>query len=164
MSENTVAKKVALTQKELNKVFWRSYQALGCYSYDKQQGIPYMRAMIPALEKLYPEKEKFIEALRRHNTMFNTTCAFVPFCLGISCAMEEEYANNSDEMDPESINSVKVALMGPLAGIGDSFFWGLPRYCLRRWCAFGRCRQHSRCYSLSVAQPGTIDADPRLRL
>lgn len=124
MSENTVAKKVALTQKELNKVFWRSYQALGCYSYDKQQGIPYMRAMIPALEKLYPEKEKFIEALRRHNTMFNTTCAFVPFCLGISCAMEEKYANNSDEMDPESINSVKVALMGPLAGIGDSFFWG----------------------------------------
>lgn len=120
-----MAEKVSLSKKELNSVFLRSYQALGCYSYDKQQGIPYMRAMIPALEKLYPEKEKFVEALRRHNVMFNTTCAFVPFCLGISCAMEEEYANAGEgEFDPQSINSVKVALMGPLAGIGDSFFWG----------------------------------------
>lgn len=28
------------------------------------------------------------------------------------------------EMNPESIGAVKIALMGPLAGIGDSFFWG----------------------------------------
>ena len=39
--------------------------------------------------------------------------------------MEEEYANDTTgQFDPDSINSVKVALMGPLAGIGDSFFWG----------------------------------------
>ena len=81
--------------------------------------------MLPALEKLYPEREDFIEALRRHNVMFNTTCAFVPFCLGISCAMEEENANApKGTFDPQSISSVKIALMGPLAGIGDSFFWG----------------------------------------
>jgi len=120
-----MSEKIQLTKKELNKVFWRSYQALGCYSYDKQQGIPYLRAMVPALEKLYPDQDKFREALRRHNTMFNTTCAFVPFCLGISCAMEEEYANDTTgTFDPESIGAVKIALMGPLAGIGDSFFWG----------------------------------------
>ena len=117
--------KVSLSKKELNSVFLRSYQALGCYSYDKQQGIPYMRAMIPVLEKLYPEEDKFIASLKRHNTMFNTTCAFVPFCLGISCAMEEEYANDeTGQFNPDSIGVVKIALMGPLAGIGDSFFWG----------------------------------------
>lgn len=116
---------VSLTKKELNSVYWRHYQALGCYSYDKQQGIPYLRAMLPALQKLYPEQDKLIEAMKRHNTMFNTTCAFVPFCLGISCAMEEEYANDeSGQFNPDSIGAVKIALMGPLAGIGDSFFWG----------------------------------------
>ncbi|MFQ6794581.1 PTS system mannose/fructose/sorbose family transporter subunit IID [Thomasclavelia sp.] len=116
---------IRLTKKELKKVFYRSYQALGCYTYDKQQGISYMRALLPALEKLYPDKEKLQEALNRHNAMFNTTCAFVPFCLGITCAMEEEYANApKGSFDPQSINSVKIALMGPLAGIGDSFFWG----------------------------------------
>lgn len=120
-----MAEKIQLTKQDLMPVFWRSYQALGCYSYDKQQGIPYLRAIVPVLEKLYPDKEQFRNALRRHNTMFNTTCAFVPFCLGISCAMEEEYANDeTGSMDPESIGAVKIALMGPLAGIGDSFFWG----------------------------------------
>ena len=45
----------------------------------------------------------------------------------------EEFAAeaNSDEnlpdFDTESINSVKVSLMGPLAGIGDSFIWGTLR-------------------------------------
>ncbi len=120
-----MADQIKLSKKELNSVFLRHYQALGCYSYDKQQGIPYLRAMLPALEKLYPDKEDYIEALKRHNVMFNTTCAFVPFCLGLSCAMEEEYANApKGSFDPQSINSVKVALMGPLAGIGDSLFWG----------------------------------------
>ncbi|MFQ8581654.1 MAG: PTS system mannose/fructose/sorbose family transporter subunit IID [Holdemania massiliensis] len=39
--------------------------------------------------------------------------------------MEEEYANAPEgSFDPQSISSVKIALMGPLAGIGDSFFWG----------------------------------------
>lgn len=120
-----MGEKITLTQKDLNPVFWRSYQALGCYTYDKQQGVPYMRALIPILEKLYPNHDDFVEALRRHNVMFNTTCAFVPFCLGISAAMEEEYANDeTGEMDPSTIAAVKIALMGPLAGIGDSFFWG----------------------------------------
>lgn len=32
-----MATPVELSKKELNKVFWRSYQALGCYTYDKQQ-------------------------------------------------------------------------------------------------------------------------------
>ena len=55
---------VQLSKKELNKVFWRSYQALGCYTYDKQQGISYMRALLPALQKLYPDPEDLKEALK----------------------------------------------------------------------------------------------------
>lgn len=37
--------------------------------------------------------------------------------------MEEENAKNPD-FPTSSINNVKTSLMGPLAGIGDSFFWG----------------------------------------
>lgn len=43
--------------------------------------------------------------------------------LGIAAAMEEEAAAN-EEFDVSSINAIKVALMGPLSGIGDTFFWG----------------------------------------
>lgn len=37
--------------------------------------------------------------------------------------MEEENQRNPD-FNEESINAVKTNLMGPLAGIGDSIFWG----------------------------------------
>ena len=48
------------------------------------------------------------------------------FCIGISAAMEERNARSHD-IDPESINQIKVALMGPLAGIGDSLIHGTLR-------------------------------------
>ena len=44
--------------------------------------------------------------------------------------MEEKFKKareNGEECDEESITAVKTALMGPLAGIGDSFFWGTLR-------------------------------------
>lgn len=40
--------------------------------------------------------------------------------------MEEE--NKDDpEFDVTAIDSIKTSLMGPLAGLGDSFFWGTLR-------------------------------------
>lgn len=39
---------------------------------------------------------------------------------GIAMAMEEKVARG--EIEPESVNDVKAALMGPLSGIGDSIF------------------------------------------
>ena len=47
-------------------------------------------------------------------------------CIGISCAMEERNAKVGD-IDVDSINSIKVALMGPLAGVGDSLIHGTLR-------------------------------------
>ncbi|MDF2791479.1 MAG: mannose transporter subunit, partial [Neobacillus sp.] len=43
-----------------------------------------------------------------------------------SAAMEKQNAE-SKEFDSSTINSVKASLMGPLAGLGDSFFWGTLR-------------------------------------
>jgi PTS system mannose-specific IID component/fructoselysine and glucoselysine-specific PTS system IID component len=45
----------------------------------------------------------------------------------MSEAMEEEYAADPEHFDPSVINSVKVALMGPLSGIGDALFQGTIR-------------------------------------
>ena len=70
------------------------------------------------------------KALKRHLAIFNTTPCVVPFITGASIAMEEKFKKareNGEECDEESINAVKTALMGPLAGIGDSFFWGTLR-------------------------------------
>ena len=57
---------------------------------------------------------------------FNCATAPIPFIMGITLAMEEQNADN-DEFDASAISTIKVALMGPLAGIGDAFFWGVFR-------------------------------------
>lgn len=113
-------------QKELNQVFWRSFQMEFSWNYERQMNLAYTYAMIPILKKLYKKKEDLSQALKRHLEFFNTTPHISTLLLGISAAMEKQNAHNS-EFDSGTINNVKASLMGPLAGIGDSFFWGTLR-------------------------------------
>ena len=115
-----------LTKKELNQVFWRSFGLEWSWNYERQMNMSYCYSMLPVIKKLYPNKEDQVAAMKRHLEFFNTTPQLATLILGISAAMEESNANDP-EFDTESINSVKVSLMGPLAGIGDSFIWGTLR-------------------------------------
>ena len=57
--------------------------------------------------------------------------------------MEEQYAADRENFNPDTINAVKTSLMGPLSGIGDSFFQGTIRI-----IAFG--------LGIQLAQQGSI--------
>lgn len=116
-----------MTKDIFKKTFWRSFPLQACFCYDRMQNVGFAYMLVPVLKKLYPNKEDAAAALKRHLTIFNTTPAVVTFIGGAAIAMEEEIKRakeNGEECDEESINAVKAALMGPLAGIGDSFFWG----------------------------------------
>ncbi|WP_416325943.1 PTS system mannose/fructose/sorbose family transporter subunit IID [[Eubacterium] hominis] len=115
-----------LTKKEINKVFWRSFGMEWDWNYERQMNMAYCYALLPVIEKLYDKKEDQIAAMQRHLEFFNTTPHLSTLILGITAAMEESNANDPD-FDTESINNVKISLMGPLAGIGDSFIWGTLR-------------------------------------
>ena len=116
-----------ITKRDLRKVFFRSFPMEWTWNYEKQQNLGYTYALIPIIEKLYKDKpEEKAAALQRHLEFFNTTPHMVTLILGISTAMEEENALD-ENFDTSSINSVKAGLMGPLAGIGDSFMWGTLR-------------------------------------
>lgn len=112
-----------LSNKELRSIFWRSFALQGAFNYERMQNMGYGYAMIPAIRKLYKTKESQAAAMERHLEIFNTTPQVSPLIMGISAAMEEENANNP-EFDEASINAMKASLMGPMAGIGDSLFWG----------------------------------------
>lgn len=114
-----------ITKKDLWKTWWRYWWAAEMSnSYERLQGIAFCFAMIPIIKKLYPDEEEFRAGLTRHMQFFNTEGLIGgPICLGVTVAMEEERALTG-EVPEESITTMKTALMGPLAGIGDSLTWG----------------------------------------
>ena len=120
-----MAEEKKLSEKTLRHVFNRHYQLLGCFNYERQMSTGYAYTMMPALKELYKDDpEGLKEAVKRHLEFYNCATSTSPFLIGLTCAMEEQNASEPEEYDAGSITSVKAALMGPLAGIGDSFFWG----------------------------------------
>lgn len=115
-----------VTARDLRRVFWRSFQMEFSWNYERQMNLAFVYTLIPVLKKLYSRKEDLAEALKRHLAFFNITPHIVTLILGITVAMEEKNSQQK-EMDASSIDNVKASLMGPLAGIGDSFFWGTLR-------------------------------------
>lgn len=115
-----------LTKKDLNRVAIRSLGMEWDWNYERQMNMAFCYSMLPIIMKLYPNKDDQTEAMQRHLEFFNTTPHMSTLILGITAAMEEQNANDP-EFETESINNVKVSLMGPLAGIGDSFIWGTLR-------------------------------------
>lgn len=126
-----------LDKKTLSKIYWRSYQLEADFGMERFQGAGFAYSMIPAIEKLYSNPEDVKEALSRHIEFFNTTPTVVTLITGITCAMEEQKAKG-EGVTGEAISAVKVALMGPLAGIGDAIFWGSYRIvCASIACQMG---------------------------
>lgn len=115
-----------LTKQDLNRVAIRSLGMEWDWNYERQMNMAFCYSMLPVIKKLYPNKDDQVAAMQRHLEFFNTTPHMSTLILGITAAMEEQNASNPD-FETESINNVKVSLMGPLAGIGDSFIWGTLR-------------------------------------
>lgn len=115
-----------LTNKDLWKIFWNQMTIRTCNNYERQQNAGFTQAMMPAIEKLYDTEEKKQEAYERHMEYFLTNDITSAIPVGISAAMEEENANN-DDFDGSIVTDIKTALMGPLAGLGDSLLNGTAR-------------------------------------
>lgn len=119
ISENSI-----ITKKDFRSVFYRSCTLDAAWNYERQQHIMYCYMMIPILKRLYKDdKEQMAAGLQRHLEFMSCTPHIVTLLGGITGAMEEENARD-ENFDPASISAVKTSLMGPMAGIGDSFFWG----------------------------------------
>ena len=118
MAEN----KIKLTKADRRSVMLRSQFLQGSWNYERMQNRGWAYALIPALKKLYPNKEDASEALKRHLEFFNTHPYIAAPILGVTLALEEEKANGV-KIEDSAIQGVKIGMMGPLAGIGDPVFW-----------------------------------------
>ncbi|MFR5600385.1 MAG: PTS system mannose/fructose/sorbose family transporter subunit IID [Holdemania filiformis] len=84
-------------------------------------------AVDPFIERYYATQDEKNEAILRHASEYmNTHQAMFGLIAGIVCAMEKERGEKGN-LDTGVITGIKASLMGPLAGIGDSFFFNCYR-------------------------------------
>ena len=103
-------------KKTLRKMFWNSGLVFCGFNMVKMEGNAFALTMEPALDELYDDKKEKAEAMRRHNGFFNTHAVFLSLIAGISYALERQ-KKETGAVDDDTIESIKVALMGPTAGI-----------------------------------------------
>ncbi len=118
MAEN----KVTLSKKDRMSVAWRHQFLQGSWNYERMQNGGWCYSIIPAIKKLYPNKDDQIAALKRHMEFYNTHPYVSAPVMGVTLALEEDRANGAP-VDDAAIQGVKVGMMGPLAGVGDPAFW-----------------------------------------
>ncbi|MCD2348288.1 PTS system mannose/fructose/sorbose family transporter subunit IID [Clostridium guangxiense] len=122
ISENSIK----VSKKDLIKVFLRTQVFQISWNYERLQNLCYCFCIMPVLKKLYKKEEELKPAVMANMEYYNSHPFFVSIILGVNIAMEEVRARG-EKLDERDIAQVKIALMGPLAGIGDPIFWGTIR-------------------------------------
>lgn len=89
--------------------------------------------LFPALKRLYPDPEVRRSAIQRHLLFFNTHPYSAAAIVGGILFHEERIARG--EEGPERVVAFKSALMGPLAALGDGFFWLSLKPAVGAFCA-----------------------------
>jgi len=102
--------------------FLRTFFIQTLWNYDKMMNAGFFFALRPGMENL-KEGQRSRE-VRRFNTYFNTHPFMASFIIGAVLRLEEEYCETGNEELVNEIENIKLKLMGPLAALGDSLFWG----------------------------------------
>ncbi len=109
------------------KMFIRTLFIQALWNYERMQNIGFLFALKPFLYKIYLNEGKRKEALLRHMGFFNTHPYMANMIIAIIASMEKRIAEDNSNEKVSEVNAVKSAMEGPLAAIGDSFFWGTLR-------------------------------------
>lgn len=114
-----------LSKKALLKSFHNWYYGhLTCFSQEHMQTFGYLCSMLPLVEDLYTDEDEKAKAMDTYTAFFNTEPQLGTVIVGMTAGLEEARANGADDVDSETINSLRAGLMGPVAGIGDSLVVG----------------------------------------
>lgn len=111
------SKEKVITKKDLNNMVWRSLLLQASFNYERMQAGGWLYSILPGLKKIHKNKEDLSNSMKLHLEFFNVHPFLVTFVQGLVLAMEE----NKESQD--SIRGIKIALMGPLGGIGDALCW-----------------------------------------
>jgi PTS system mannose-specific IID component len=104
-----------LSPSVVRRAMWRHLITLQwSWNYERMQALGYLYSMLPVIDAVYKDKKERIAAMKRHLVFYNTNPQVgSPPIFGATVALEEQRQG-------EAVDSLKVGLMGPMAGIGDT--------------------------------------------
>jgi PTS system mannose-specific IID component len=102
-------------------VFWRCLFLQAAWNRRGMQNLGFAYAIDPALRALYPEPARREEALARHLGFFNCHPYMAAAIVGGAIHHEERVAAGAEPGTQPA--RYKQTLQGPLAALGDGFFW-----------------------------------------
>jgi len=109
------SKEKVLTKADYRSAILRSYYLQNAQNYGNMQGTGMLNSIWPQLRKIYKgDEDKFKQVATSNLEFYNTNPQPYPFVSTLMLAM---YDSGQSEDD---VRAVKMALMGPLAGIGDA--------------------------------------------
>jgi PTS system mannose-specific IID component len=112
---------VTVPSSTLRRVFWRCLFLQAAWNRRGMQNLGFAYAMDPALRRLYADPGRRSEALRRHLGTFNCHPYTAAAIVGGAIHHEERVA--AGEEPSAAPLAYKQVLQGPLAAVGDGFFW-----------------------------------------
>ncbi len=110
-----------LTRADLTKCLHRYiWTRQSPFNYETMQSGGWVYSIHPAIAKIYDNDEEVLKAkYRQHFRFYNTHPWMGNIILGACIAIEE----SKDPEATETAVDLRTALMGPLAGLGDSIIW-----------------------------------------
>jgi N-acetylgalactosamine PTS system EIID component len=106
-----------LNGKQLRHLVWRSLLLQASFNYERMQAAGWLYSILPGLRHIHKNKKDLSTSMKEHMEFFNTHPFLVTFIMGVILAMEQ------NKEDRNAIRGIKIAMMGPLGGIGDALFY-----------------------------------------
>ena len=116
-----MSKTPVLTKKDLFQCGRRWLLGSSTFNYGTQMAPTAVFAQMKALRKMYPDDEDYKKSLKNQFQYFNINPPMGSILLGMTLGIEDH--EGLDAL--ETVQNLKVSLMGSISGIGDTIMWAL---------------------------------------
>ena len=110
-----------LTKKDLFQCGRRWLLGSSTFNYENQMATTCVFSQMKALRKMYPDDEDYKKSLKNQFRYFNINPPMGSILLGMTLAVEDKQGISA----LNTVNDMKVSLMGSISGIGDTIMWAL---------------------------------------
>lgn len=116
-----MSREPVLTKKDLFRCARRWLLGSSTFNYGTQMAPTAVFSQMKALRKIYPNDEDYKKSLKNQFNYFNINPPMGCVLLGITLGIEDH--EGLDALD--TVQDLKVSLMGSISGIGDTIMWAL---------------------------------------